>query len=59
MLFIVLVTKGPFTIVNTSIISEADFQDQLVEWKEIFGRHGLRVSLEKMGCFGLGRSTKR
>ena len=29
--------------------SEADLQERLVEWKEIFGRHGLRVSLEKTG----------
>ena len=27
--------------------SETNLQDRLVEWKEIFGRHGLRVSLEK------------
>ena len=27
--------------------SEADLQERLVEWKEIFGRHGLKVSLEK------------
>ena len=27
--------------------SEADLQEWLVEWKEIFGRHGLRVYLEK------------
>ena len=32
--------------------SEADLQDPLVEWKEIFGRHGLRVSLEKTGAWG-------
>ena len=29
--------------------SEADLQERLVEWKENFGRHGLRVSLEKTG----------
>ena len=27
--------------------SEADLQERLVDWKEIFGKHGLRVSLEK------------
>ena len=27
--------------------SEADLQERFVEWKEIFGRHGLRDSLEK------------
>ena len=28
--------------------SEADRQERLSEWKEIFGRHGLRVRLEKL-----------
>ena len=27
--------------------SETDLQERLVDWKEIFGKHGLRVSLEK------------
>ena len=27
--------------------SEADFQDLLVQWKKMFGRHRLKVSLEK------------
>ena len=27
--------------------SEADLQKRLVDWKEIFGKYGLRVSLEK------------
>ena len=26
--------------------SEADLQKVLVDWKEIFGKHGLRVSLD-------------
>ena len=34
--------------------TEADRQGRLVEWKEIFGRHGLR----RRGCFGSG-SRKR
>ena len=29
--------------------SEADLQERLVDWKEIFGKPGLRVSLEKTG----------
>ena len=29
--------------------SEADLQEQLIEWKEIFGSHGLRVRLGKTG----------
>ena len=27
--------------------SEADLQERLVDWKELFGKHGLRVSLAK------------
>ena len=27
--------------------SEVDLQEWLVDWKEIFDKHGLRVSLEK------------
>ena len=38
--------------------SEADLQDRLVEWKEIFGRYGLRVSLEKTEVFWVGQQKK-
>ena len=38
--------------------SEADLQGQLVEWKEIFGRHGLRVSLEKTAVLWVGQQKK-
>ena len=38
--------------------SEADLQDRLVEWKEIFGRHGLRVSLEKTGVLWVRQQNK-
>ena len=34
--------------------SEADLQERLVDWKEIFCKHGLRVSLEKTGVFWVG-----
>ena len=34
---------------GSTVDSEADLQKRLVEWKEIFGRHGLAVSLEKTG----------
>ena len=34
--------------------SEADLQERLVEWKEMFGKHGLRVSLEKMEVLWVG-----
>ena len=32
--------------------SEADLQERLVEWKEIFGRHGLPQSGEDGGALG-------
>ena len=35
--------------------SEADLQEQLVEWKEIFGKHGLRVGLEKTEVLWVGQ----
>ena len=38
--------------------SEADLQEQLVDWKEIFGKHGLRVSLEKMEVLWVGQQIK-
>ena len=38
--------------------SEADLQERLVEWKGIFGKHGLRVSLEKMKVFWVGQQNK-
>ena len=37
--------------------SEADLQEQWVEWKEIFGRHGLRVSLEKTEVLWVGQQN--
>ena len=33
-------------------------QEQLVEWKEIFGRHGLRVRLEKTEVLWVGQQKK-
>ena len=38
--------------------SEADLQEQLVDWKEIFGKHGLRVSLEKTEVLWIGQQEK-
>ena len=38
--------------------SEADLQERLVDWKEIFGKYGLRVSLEKTGYFWSGSRKK-
>ena len=35
--------------------SEADLQERLVDWKEIFGKHGLRVSLEKTEVLWVGQ----
>ena len=32
----------------------ADLQERLVKWKEIFGKHGLRVSLEKTEVLWVG-----
>ena len=37
--------------------SDADLQ-RLVEWKEIFGRYGLRVSLEKTWVLWVGHQKK-
>ena len=39
--------------------SETDLQERLVEWKEIFGRHGLRVKLEKTEVLWTGHQKKR
>ena len=33
---------------------EAHIQERLVDWKEIFGVHGLRVSLEKTEVLWVG-----
>ena len=38
--------------------SEADLQEQLVEWKEIFSKHGLRVSLEKTEVLWVGQQKE-
>ena len=38
--------------------SEADLQECLGEWKEIFGRHRLRVSLEKTEVLWVGQQKK-
>ena len=38
--------------------SEADLQEWLIGWKEIFGKHGLRVSLEKMEVLWVGCRKK-
>ena len=38
--------------------SETDLQERLVEWKEIFGRHGLRVNLEKTEVLWTGHQKK-
>ena len=38
--------------------SEADLQERLVKWKEIFGRHGLRASLEKTEVLWVGQQKK-
>ena len=35
--------------------SEADLQERLVDWKEIFGKHGFRVILEEVLWVGLQR----
>ena len=45
-----ITTMLKILIINTELLvadSEADLQERLVDWKEIFGKHGLRVSLEK------------
>ena len=38
--------------------SEADLQERLVDWKEIFGRHRLNVSLEKTEVLWVGQQKK-
>ena len=38
--------------------SEADLQEQLVDWKEILGKHTLRVSLEKTEVLWVGQQKK-
>ena len=48
-------------IINTELLvadSEADLQERLVDWKEIFGKHGLRVSLEKTEVLWVGHQKK-
>ena len=39
--------------------SEADVQERLVDWKEIFGKKGLRVNLEKTEVLCVGQQKKR
>ena len=38
--------------------SEEDLQERWVEWKEIFGKHGLRVSLENMDVLWVVQQKK-
>ena len=38
--------------------SGADLQERLVDWKEIFGKHGLRVSLEKTEVLWVGQQKR-
>ena len=38
--------------------SGADLQERLVEWKEIFGRHGLRENLEMMEVLWVGQQKE-
>ena len=38
--------------------SETDLQERFVEWKDIHGRHGLRVSLEKTEVPWVGQQKK-
>ena len=38
--------------------SEVDLQEWSVEWKEIFGRHGLKVGLEKTEVLWVGQQKK-
>ena len=38
--------------------SEADLQEMLVEWKEIYDKHGLRVSLQKTEVLWVGQQKK-
>ena len=37
---------------------EADLQEQLIEWKDSFSRHGLRVRLEKTEVMWVGHRKK-
>ena len=37
---------------------ETDLQEQLIEWKDMFNRHGLRVSLEKTEVMWVGPRRK-
>ena len=39
--------------------SEVDLQERLVDWKETFGKHGLRVILKKTEVFWVGQQKKR
>ena len=34
--------------------SEADLQERLVDWKEIFSKHGQRINLEKTEVLWVG-----
>ena len=38
--------------------AEADLQQRLLEWKGIFGRHGLRVGLERTEVLYMGQHNK-
>ena len=38
--------------------SEADLQERLLDWKEIFDKHELRVSLEKTGVIWVEQQKK-
>ena len=38
--------------------TEADLQERLVDWKEIFSKHGLRVSLDKREVLWVGQQKK-
>ena len=38
---------------------EAALQEQLIEWKDIFSRHGLRVRLEKTEVMWVGHRRKK
>ena len=37
---------------------KADLQEQLIEWKDIFSKHGLRASLEKTKIMWVGQKKK-
>ena len=38
--------------------SETDLQERLVDWKEIFSKHGQRISLEKTEVLWVGQQKK-